>query len=189
LRAYRRQWNAAVTADLPDPPHRHVRGLAYRRGFVESVTVPSRVFIDHAEHLVRLGLLRGVKLTDADGSIRELTATPAVARLTELDLSSNRLGYSAAEYLARCRYLFRLRTLDLRDNPIGEAGIDLLRRSFHLRRATLLSDWAPPEGPPPRMSALPPRTVTPLVPPPEFREGGRPNALSRFVGRLRRWFE
>jgi uncharacterized protein (TIGR02996 family) len=192
LAAHRPDWDRPLVRLLDDSPlqppadarQRPVRGWDYRRGFVEVIDVQAWAFASHANVLFMLMPLSRVRMHNAHELIGRLVTSPALARLRELDLSDNGITDFDAALLARCIHLSRLRSLDLRRNPIGPDGVRDLRRSPFLSRVTELQlDGEPTLAAerPPRMSALPPRTVTPLLPPPGF--------AARWADRLRRLFE
>jgi uncharacterized protein (TIGR02996 family) len=195
LTAHRREWNQPLyqllTETSPSISHRErreiVRRCTYRRGFVEGVAVRTAVFVTCTDPLFRLGPLRAARLWDAGPLIGDLTRVPALARLAVLDLSGNGLTNQDAQVIARCPSLTGLRRLDLRSNAIGPDGVEALRRSPFLRRLSeLLVDGQPvlSNVPPARMSAAPPRTVVPLLPPPGHGQPRRRGVLPRWLRRL-----
>ena len=67
-----------------------------------------------------------------DGDVRALAASPHLAQLQHLDLSSNYIGDQGVEALAASAHLTRLQYLDLADNHIGSGGARALAASPNL---------------------------------------------------------
>jgi hypothetical protein len=69
--------------------------------------------------------------------IRALAKSPHLSHVTDLDLSSNRIGPASARALAAAP-LVCLRCLDLGYNPLGDAGVRWLAASPYLSTLTTL---------------------------------------------------
>src|SRR4051794_29607152 len=68
-----------------------VRSWVVRRGLVERVSLTARKFLDHGEQLLALVPVHVVALGNARRLVPALAASPLLARLSGLDLSSTKL--------------------------------------------------------------------------------------------------
>ena len=102
-----------------------LRGLAdawqFRRGVVETVTVSAAALLDNAELLFHLAPIQDLRVTDAGGTLDEVTRLPQLARLHTLRLDCLRLGDGEVRYLLRARSRPPAR-LDLRWNDLTDAS-------------------------------------------------------------------
>jgi uncharacterized protein (TIGR02996 family) len=124
LDAYGKRWFGALKK-------LGVRAWTLRRGLVERVTMSAPKFLEHGERLLALEPIHSVKLSDARAVIAALAQYPPVARLSELDLSGNKLREVDVRALLSPR-LSGIRRLDLSDNPLGPAGVAALTASPYL---------------------------------------------------------
>jgi uncharacterized protein (TIGR02996 family) len=139
-------WNAPLHRLLSRTPLRNqvrsrrglVHGWAYRRGFVEEVTVQARAFVDHGDALFRIGPLRHARLRDARPVIGALAESVHLAKLTTLELYRNGIGPEGMRVLARSPHLGRLTGLNLRENWVGDEGIEALAATPSLANLTFL---------------------------------------------------
>jgi uncharacterized protein (TIGR02996 family) len=109
----------------------------FRRGFLDSATLPASVFLLHHRLLFRISALKylrltqeyGSGLTGADELARLLAASPFLLRLNTLALPPGDLSAAGAAALAESRALSRLSSLHLGSNQIGPAGARALAES------------------------------------------------------------
>ena len=141
-------WVLLERAALEAPVMYRERWLPYMEGFphhfVEPLhTVRSLKELQSASALVprahfRLDLSpHGICLW-TEGA-RALAASPYLARLTSLELKSNRIGAEGARALAESPHLAHLTSLHLEDNNIGTEGARALAASPYLARLTSLN--------------------------------------------------
>lgn len=130
----------------------------FRRGFVEVVLMPARLFLREADRLFRLAPVRELHVTEASWlDLGELVGSAAFGRLAGLDLSDRRLGEQAVGMFAKVKAVRSLRVLRLRGchltdraareltatphpwplreldvswNPLSAAGLAALRERF-----------------------------------------------------------
>lgn len=152
LTRYHSQWSECL------------KGLAgwteFRRGFIETINIESRRFLQHAQQLFELAPIRHVRLLDVGSSLnaliecplltkihsltiyaqhrgedlpKALASSPYLENLTSLNLGRNRLGDRGAEIIATASHFKNLVQLDLRDNAIGDLGASALAESPHLK--------------------------------------------------------
>ena len=155
-----------------------LRGLfylwAFRRGFLEEVTLKAQTFLDTAGSLFRAAPVRLVRLLKGAGVIdrladcpqlrrvkalhltgggignlgtRALAGSPHVAGLATLRLGGNNIGDAGAERLAESPHLAGLRVLNLSHNDIGNAGAGAGRIAVPRRAAHPLPGWQPHHPP------------------------------------------
>jgi uncharacterized protein (TIGR02996 family) len=107
-----------------------LRSLAYlwgfRRGFAEEVTLPAKVFLDHADTFFRSTPVLLARLLNSASRLGELAESPYLARLTALHLTDNQIGNADLMTLLDAADLGRLATLRLGNNGLGDAGIQAL---------------------------------------------------------------
>jgi uncharacterized protein (TIGR02996 family) len=149
------------------PVYDHASACAFRRGFVEDVTLDPATFARDAGKLFTLAPIRRVRFTGGavsaelvrcrflrrlagldfqrqnlgDAGLRTLLSSPHLTGLRELDLSYNRLTDVGARALAESPYLAQLTSLNLGYNALSLAGVRALYESPHwpagLRRFVL----------------------------------------------------
>jgi uncharacterized protein (TIGR02996 family) len=137
---------------------------AFRRGFVESLTMNAGEFLANAERLFRLTPLRQVSLISTASDLATLAASPVLARLSRLHLgpvgdtdvatlctsshlanlqsltlSGHQLGLDGVRALLECPSLAGLRELGLyRSQQLAAAELELLARESNFRELELL---------------------------------------------------
>lgn len=131
LQEYRQAW-AGPLAGWP------VKAYAFRRGFVESVTLPASVFLRHADELFAAAPVRRVRFTRVDVPMTRLAASPHLARLAGLDLSHTHVDDSGLGALLSSRHLGQLRELDLSHTGVGDRTARTLADSPRLAQLTHL---------------------------------------------------
>ncbi len=110
----------------------------FRSGFVEALTLPAQLFLAHAAALFERVPLRRVCLPGAGPHLRELARSPAVGRLSGLDLDGRGLGESHRRVsdgfrrLAASPHLAGLRRLGLWGAGLGPDHLELLLDSPHV---------------------------------------------------------
>ena len=135
-----RRWMAWLL-DLPRPKRTYppLYDWTYRRGFIDSIDVAMRAFLDRADAFFRTAPLREVVFeSGAAASVDALVAMPHLRRLRRLELSGLEIDDLAARTLARCPHLSGLSALVLYGNNIGEMGAHELAASPHLAGLTVL---------------------------------------------------
>lgn len=139
------------------PAHRDASG--FTGGFICSLTLPARRFVECAEGLFRLVPLSHLRLRGAGAVAAELADCPQLGWVRSVDfvdyysdpvdaaamfrlasspwlsgwrslgLFANNLGDSGAEALASAEWLTGLQTLDLTDNGLSARGVGSLARA------------------------------------------------------------
>ncbi|MDW8244817.1 MAG: TIGR02996 domain-containing protein [Thermogemmata sp.] len=108
-----------------------ISGEEFRRGFVESVKIAARTFLEHAARLFALTPLRHVQILDLDAWADALAVCPFLDRLEALTIHAQHSGPALAIALARSPYLSGLRRLRLSRNRLGDEGLaQLVRRPW-----------------------------------------------------------
>ncbi|MDW8244814.1 MAG: TIGR02996 domain-containing protein [Thermogemmata sp.] len=118
LKQYRAEWLA--------PFRGLTSGEEFRRGFVESVKIAARTFLQHASRLFALTPIRHVQILDLDAWADSLAACPFLDRLEALTIHAQHSGPALATALARSPYLSGLRRLCLSRNRLGDEGLNQL---------------------------------------------------------------
>jgi uncharacterized protein (TIGR02996 family) len=126
-----------------------VRGaVAFRRGWIESLTVSTRDLLRHADELFRVALIRHLGLFKARPEhMQPLAELPYLAGVSTLDFDNGPYSYdygnhfdtAGAQALASSPYLTRLTALNLRWNRIGDEGVRALAASPYMGRLTTLN--------------------------------------------------
>jgi uncharacterized protein (TIGR02996 family) len=123
-------------------PFRHlVHGFTFRRGLVEAVTLDCAAFVLGADELFAHAPIHEVRLLDLSAAtVADVADSPALARLTALDLSprTGRVDAAVLRVLVVSPHLTRLRRLDLAGCPLGEPGFNALAESPYLQQLTHL---------------------------------------------------
>jgi uncharacterized protein (TIGR02996 family) len=122
LRTHGKAWAAALLAPLAGMETH----CAFRRGFIEELTVEARGLLLHADTLFRKAPLRSLEVYLARGRIGALASLPHLSRLTALCLPNNSLGDDGTRALASSPHLGGLSSLGLRGNEIGDPGTQVL---------------------------------------------------------------
>jgi uncharacterized protein (TIGR02996 family) len=110
----------------------------FRSGFVEALTLPARLFLEHARELFDLVPLRRLRLLEAGPHLHDLARLAALGRLSGLDLAGRGLRESSRRVsegfrrLAASPHLAGLRRLGLHEAGIGAEHLEQLLDSPHL---------------------------------------------------------
>ena len=99
--------------------------LAWRRGFVETLSLAGRAFITLGPWILRQTPLRDVRLVAVQPYVGELAAVPHLANLRTLDLRGNRIGSAGLATLLASPY-FAADTLNLACNNLTAADVPTL---------------------------------------------------------------
>jgi uncharacterized protein (TIGR02996 family) len=120
----------------------------FSRGFLDILTARTLAFLERGAELFRLTPVRHLRLLHAAESIKELAASPNLARVPILDFRAGDLAAKDLAELAKSQHLRRLKTLDLGHNRIGWGdGVKQLATSPHLIGLTALHLNGNPLGP------------------------------------------
>jgi uncharacterized protein (TIGR02996 family) len=111
------------------PAARHTYGIAFRRGFVEEVTVCALTLVKHAEEIFAAAPVRLLRVIGAAGVLERFVRCPLLARIEALHLTGGGLSDAGAVALSECEFLANLRTLRLGQNSIGDEGVEVLADS------------------------------------------------------------
>jgi hypothetical protein len=118
---------------------RGVYGYAFRRGFVEEITVEASMFLEMGERLFESAPIRLVRLIQARAVLSRLFKSPLLRRLRALHLTDCKIANEGAILLADCPHLTELRTLRLGDNAMDDQAIEVLSDSPNLSSLTSLA--------------------------------------------------
>jgi uncharacterized protein (TIGR02996 family) len=129
-----------LAAPLRDPAVGKARMNAweFRRGFLESIRLDARVFLERAEEVFACAPVQELFLRGAEELTADVAASPWLERLTRLHLSLL-IGPRGMEVLAASPHLKNLRQLGLSGNVISTTGARALAKSPHLTRLTDLN--------------------------------------------------
>ena len=133
LRLYASEWSDGLVKDA--------RGREFRRGFLERVGVPPKVFLANAEDLFRRFPLRQLTLGSSsfgDPAVRALAASPHLARLAELKVPYSRMTLAGLEALIRSPHIRGLKVLDVDFNRVRPEGARVVAESPNLSGLTAL---------------------------------------------------
>ncbi|WP_214108634.1 hypothetical protein [Acrocarpospora catenulata] len=97
--------------------------VAFRRGFVEWVSIDAGTFLRRAPELFAVAPILYVKLTGVAPLLPDVLASGLLSRLLALDLSGEGLDDDHVAAIAGASGLTRLRSLNLRSNPISAIGL------------------------------------------------------------------
>ena len=148
LAVNRARWVAAFPA-VTDPDVKDEDRWEFRRGFVESVALSARSFLEHGPAVFRLAPVRRLRVVDVPEhlpavldalpvglqdllllnqrftweNVRQLMRSPALAKLRGLYLGSSGIGDEAAEALFCSKHLVNLHQLNLSFSPVGDTGL------------------------------------------------------------------
>src|SRR5262249_41746983 len=120
------------------PISHQVYCYAFRRGFVEEVTVNALSFLRLGESLFAAAPIRLARIIGARLVMDRLCASPWVARLGALHLTGARIGDEGGRLLATSSHLRSLRTLRLGDNALGDDAIEELTSSNNFSELQVL---------------------------------------------------
>jgi uncharacterized protein (TIGR02996 family) len=141
LRQHQPRWVGSLSS--------RVTGYAFRRGFVEEITISAAAFITHGRELFRhhpirtvrvfsLGMLPDTPAYQGQRSLGDFLQLPYLDRVAALHLSNEELGDQRVRALAETARLTGLRLLDLANNGLTVASIHALAASPHLGQLTTL---------------------------------------------------
>lgn len=109
-----------------------------RRGFVEQLELSAADLLSNVDAIFAAApLVRGLKLSSANGYMRQLANLPQLERIEQLDLRFNRLGDVGVTVLTDSSHIHGLRHLQLAGNNLSERGV--LQLSSTMRLAKLVS--------------------------------------------------
>jgi len=98
----------------------------YRRGFVESISVDAKAFLERGKEIFRYGPIRHVRFFDVAGCLAALADSPLLSLIPEIDLCGNSLGNSGVDQLARSKRLQNLEYLNLGFNDLTDQALRTL---------------------------------------------------------------
>jgi uncharacterized protein (TIGR02996 family) len=107
----------------------------FRRGFVWSLDLPARRFLDHADEILRLAPLRQVRFYGAGEVADQLAGCPPLRwleRIDFIDYFSHPIDAKGMAALVDSPYLGALRGLGLYRNNLGDVGVEALMRATWL---------------------------------------------------------
>ena len=122
--------------------HRH-EPFAFRRGFVESISIDDELLMEHGDELFRTAPIRTLVMADLDG-FHDLHKCKHLLRITTLDLTGSGLDdrYRGSAKFFGSEYLANLTTLIARgydDNGhLDAGGLEAVVRSKHLAKVRVL---------------------------------------------------
>jgi uncharacterized protein (TIGR02996 family) len=108
---------------------RHAYGVAFRRGFVEEITVCARTLLEYADEIFAAAPVRLLRVIGVAGVLDGFVRCPNLARVEALHLTGAGLADAGAAALAGCEHLANLCTLRLGQNAIGDEGVEALADS------------------------------------------------------------
>jgi len=104
----------------------------FQRGFVESVTLSARSFLDHGESVFKLAPVRRVRLVAVPRYLPAVLKSPLLGKVQDLLLTGQRLTWANVRQLSQSPGLARLRGLYLGSSGINDEAAELLFSSRHL---------------------------------------------------------
>lgn len=131
-----RRWEEDISMFMGELPRdRHVE---FDRGFVRCMSMNPYVFLEHGQYVMtRVAPIRGIWFfPDPEGApfpMRELAASPLLARLDDIKMSRCGLTDEDVEVFAASPHLTRLCWLDVSHNPAGHRGIEALAANARTR--------------------------------------------------------
>lgn len=133
--ALARVWARAWLAELSPPVanavwNQRLGAGAFRRGFVDGVTLPVRLFREHAEGLFAASPVTALQLHGGLGARQTaaLFAAPHFRRLRAVRLSGGAIGARVTHQLAKSSDLGAVRDLDLSGCELGDQSASVLAR-------------------------------------------------------------
>ena len=118
--------------------------LAWRRGFVEGMSLSGRAFVSLGPWVMCQTPLRDVRLVAVQPYLGELAAVPHLARLRTLDLRGNRVGPAGLATLLASPHL-AVESLNLACNNLTAADVPTLPPLPTLRRLDLSGNALGPQ--------------------------------------------
>ena len=137
------RWARAWLAELPAPVakaiwNQRLGAGAFRRGFVDGVTLDTDVFLRTAPALFAAAPVTELHLHGSYGDTCDALASPFLRRLHAVRLSGSWDGNRIARRLAKCHDLGAVRELDLSGCRLADSGALDLVRSSALRTCSVL---------------------------------------------------
>jgi len=124
LDAHQHDWAARLQGIASD--------WTYRRGFIESISIDAKAFLNSSSSLLRHTPIRRLRFIDAGRCFVQLVESPMLGQIPEIDLTHNYLGNGCLNLFARATQLTRLESLHLGFNDITDHGLRLLAGIPHL---------------------------------------------------------
>lgn len=147
LTALAAQWARAWLTELPAPVAKsiwkqHLGAGAFRRGFVDGVTLETDTFIETAPALFAATPLTELHLHGGENHTKTALTSPHLKRLRAVRLSGSWDGNRIARHLGRCPDLGAVRTLDLSNCRLRNVGaFDLVRAPALTNLSVLRLQW------------------------------------------------
>jgi uncharacterized protein (TIGR02996 family) len=137
------QWGRAWLTELPAPVAKAVwkqrfGTRAFRRGFVDGVTLCAGVFLEFAPLLFAAAPVTQLHLHGGESDMRALLASSYLGRLRAVRLSGGWDGNRVARCFAKCSTLGAVRELDLSECRLSDLGALDLIESTALDKLTVL---------------------------------------------------
>jgi uncharacterized protein (TIGR02996 family) len=101
----------------------------FHRGFLYSISLKAKEFLDHAEELFRLGPIRAVFLSEARDLIHALASFSPVSRVQMLSFIGQELRCEDLRVLCGSPHLTQLTGLDLFHNHLDTEAVGVLRQA------------------------------------------------------------
>lgn len=103
----------------------HDESVGFARGLVEKLTLPPRLFVEHAEELFRRTPLLHLQLGETEG-LDAFWSCPHLGRIRALSLANLPIGAAGMRALVASPYLRELRWLSVYGCKIGVEGLEIL---------------------------------------------------------------
>ncbi len=110
----------------------------FRRGFIETINIESRRFLQHADELFSIAPIRNVRLLDVGSSLSRIVDCPMLSRLNALTIYAQHRGEDLPKALASSPYLENLTGLNLGRNRLGDRGAELIATSTRFKNLSQL---------------------------------------------------
>ncbi len=106
-----------------------VEAWKFNRGVIDSVSVDAARFLASGEAIFDLAPIRKVRFLNVADQLKELSQSPLLRLIRELDFTDNNLGDRVPALLGKSRHLVRLDALDLAYTDLGDDGLKALAAS------------------------------------------------------------
>lgn len=103
----------------------HDESVGFARGFVEKLKLPPRVFVEHAEELLKRTPLLHLQLSETEG-LDALWSCPQLGRIRALSLANLPIGAAGMRALVASPHLRELRWLSVYGCKLAEEGLEVL---------------------------------------------------------------
>jgi uncharacterized protein (TIGR02996 family) len=120
------------------PIFRHAYQYEFRRGFVEEMTIQTRLFLDLGAAMFAQAPIRLLRLIGAQGLLARLLQMSELRRLRALHLTGCAIGDDGVELLAKSALFADLQTLRLGANAVTDEGVELLVESRNQPKLQIL---------------------------------------------------